>query len=276
MIDKLGNRMKTYENLDTSRFMPLIPICARLDGKSFSKFCKGLDRPFDKTFRDVMIETTMHLVKETNACIGYTQSDEITLIFYSDNLKSQIFHDGRKQKMISVLASMCSTKFNILVQQTTSETWKKQRSISPLFDCRVWAVPTLMEAINVLKWREFDATKNSVTMAASMFYSDKELFKKHECQQQEMLFQKGVNWNDYPSYFKRGTYVQRVKCERKFTTDEIEKLPPKHNARTNPNLTIERTDFVKLDMPPITQVTNIIDVVFNGAKPITKCDAPQP
>jgi hypothetical protein len=45
-------------------------------------------------------------------------------------------------------------------------------------------------------------------------------------------------------------------------------LPPKHNARINPDLVIERTDVVELDMPPFTKVLNRVDVVFRGADPI--------
>lgn len=105
-------------------------------------------------------------------------------------------------------------------------------------------------------------------MAARAVYSDKELHKKHGGQQQEMLFQKGINWNDYPSFFKRGTYYQRRKVSREFTADELELLPAKHEARTNPDLLVERQEYVQLEMRPFGQVANRTAVVFCGAEPV--------
>jgi len=268
MFDKFGDRMKMYENYESDqRFLPLLPVCVRLDGKNFSKFTRGLQRPYDEVLSNIMIDTTTYLVKETNACIGYTQSDEISLIYYSDDMKSQIFHDGRKQKMLSILSALCSMKFNQLLQQTKEERFENKKKLLPVFDCRAWVMPNLIEATNVIRWREFDAVKNSIQCAAQEHYSNKELLNKHTGEQQEMLFQKGINWNEYPTFYKRGTYIQRIKVNRKFTTEEFEKLPLKHEARKNPDLIIERTEFIKLDMPPVTQVTNLVDVIFNYEKP---------
>jgi tRNA(His) 5'-end guanylyltransferase len=78
----------------------------------------------------------------------------------------------------------------------------------PRFDARVYVVPTLEEAVNSFLWREQDATKNSITMAASAYYSHNELMNKNGSEKQEMLFQKEVNWNDYPTFFIRVSYVQ--------------------------------------------------------------------
>jgi len=47
MSDKtsLGDRMKAYEKGQTPpRFMAGVPVCARIDGKTFSKFTRGLYR----------------------------------------------------------------------------------------------------------------------------------------------------------------------------------------------------------------------------------------
>jgi tRNA(His) 5'-end guanylyltransferase len=162
-MGEFGDRMKIFEAQESDRrFLPLLPICARLDGKCFSKFTKDMDRPYDKKMSDLMIEVTKYLVEETNACMGYTQSDEISLVWYSDDIKSQIFMDGRIQKMTSILAAMASVRFNSLLPQYFPNKVDKE----PVLDCRVWSCPTLMEATNQLLWREQDAAKNSISMAA--------------------------------------------------------------------------------------------------------------
>lgn len=270
--DDLGDRMKNYEMMEAGRkFLPLLPIVARLDGRSFSKFTKGLKRPYDIRLSNLMIDLTKYLVQETNAVCGYCQSDEISLAWYSSTRESQIFFDGRIQKMNSVLASMAGTYF--MYQLAFNNALPKEYADKlPHFDCRVWQLPNLSEATNCFLFRELDATKNSISMAAQEFYSHNELMNKNSSEKQELLFQKGINWNYYPSFFKRGSFVQRVKTSRKFTEEELKNLPEKHLARKNLDLEIVRTDYSVIDMPPLNKVINRIDVIFNGATPITKED----
>lgn len=265
MNDPMGDRMKLFEGMEAGRkFLPLLPVCARLDGKCFSSYTKNLKRPYDERFSNLMIATTKYLVESTNAKMGYTQSDEISLVFYQERYDSQIFFDGKIQKMVSVLTSMATAYFNAWV--STYLQHAKPEKLA-LFDCRIWQMPNLEEAANVFLWREFDATKNSITMAAQEFYSHKELHEKSGAEKQEMLFQKGINWNDYPAFFKRGTYIQRKHIPRKFTTEEIEKLPAKHKAKTDPDLVVIRTEVQPIVMPIFSSVTNRAKVVFDGAVP---------
>lgn len=266
MKDTLGDRQKFYENLNETRLMPCLPVLARVDGQGFHNFTKGMKRPYDETMSTMMINTMIRVAFETNALMAYTQSDEISFVYYSSNPKSQIWFDGRHSKMVSSLAAKTTLAFYQEVELYMSD----YACRNPTFDARVWTVPNQEEAANAFLWRELDASKNSISMAARTMFSDKELFKKNGSEKQEMMFQKGVNWDKYPSFFKRGTFIQRKKVMRPFTFEEIEKLPAKHEARTNPNLQIERSEWVIVDMPKFGSVTNRVDVVFNGADPIVK------
>jgi tRNA(His) guanylyltransferase len=263
--DEFGNRMKLYEGKESDRtFLPLLPICVRLDGKGFSKFTKGLQRPYDIRLITLMGLVTKFLVEETDARIGYTQSDEISLIIYSENYKSQTYFDGRIQKIVSTLASLTTAKFNQLKPEYIPEKANKLAC----FDCRAWQVPNQIEAVNNILWREKDATKNSISMAAQHYYSHKELLNKNSKQKQEMLFEKGINWNDYPDNFKRGTYVIRKRVSKKFSVEDLEKLPPKHRALQEPDLVIERSEVNLVTLPPLASISNKIGVIFGGEDPI--------
>lgn len=263
--DSLGDRMKGFESGREVELFKNLPIICRLDGKAFHTFTRGLERPYDKRLTDLMVETTKFLVAETNAVIGYTQSDEISLVLYSAEPKSQVYFDGRKSKILSILAATASVFFNRELPKFLPE----KATAFPLFDCRVFNVPSKVEAVNCLIWRELDATRNSVSMAAQHYFSHKKLHGVSCNNMQEMLFtQKGVNWNDYPAFFKRGTYVQRRKSFIKFSAAELEKLPPLHEARTNPDLVVERSEVVIMDTPPLTKVVNREDFVFSGAPPL--------
>jgi tRNA(His) 5'-end guanylyltransferase len=261
--DELGDRMKVYENATSQRLMPLLPVMARIDGRCFSSFTRGMDRPYDGRMSQAMIDTTVFLVKETNACMGYTQSDEITLAWHSTDPKSQIWFDGRVLKMASQLGALATLYFYTWVRDQMPDYARRM----PTFDARVWSVPNRTEGANVFLWREWDATKNSLTMAAAEYYSHTELHGKNGRDKHDMLHAKGINWNDYPAFFKRGTYVQRRTVSKPFTTEELDLLPDKHQARTNPGLVVVRSEYEPVEMPPFASVTNREDVIFAGSVP---------
>jgi len=60
-MGNFGDRMKQYEVVESDRrFMPLLPVCARLDGKGFSQFTQDLKRPYDTRMVDLMCKTTAY------------------------------------------------------------------------------------------------------------------------------------------------------------------------------------------------------------------------
>lgn len=266
MIDELGDRMKVYEQTTDASLMPLLPTFARLDGRAFHTFTRTMERPFCAKFRESMAELTLFLASQTSALVGYTQSDEITLGWYSRRYQSQIVFNGRLQKMVSILAALATAKFNQLV----AVHWPHLADRLPVFDCRVWNVPTHEEAANVFLWREQDATRNSLQMLARAHFSHSQLYGRDSSEMHEMLHAKGINWNDLPPEVKRGTYIRRENVTRAFTAGELAALPPKHQAHQFPDLEIRRTEYKPLALPPLASVANRFEVLFEGASP-EKC-----
>ena len=226
-------------------------------------------KPFDERLSRLTIETARHLVRETSACVAYTQSDEITLVWHRAEPKTQLWFGARVQKMCSQLAAQATAAFNYLLPEALPEKFERRSLESlPTFDARVWSVPSLAEAVNVLVWREQDATRNSVEMAARSRYSHDALHEKSQREMLAMLREAGVEWDEYPAFFKRGTYLQRRVSKRTFSAEELDALPPKHAARRDPSLEVERTDVVELAMEPIVRVQNREGVVFRGEAPL--------
>ena len=262
----LKNRIKDYEDSLDTKLIKGLPIILRFDASSFSKFCKDLEKPYDIRLTNLMIECTKFMVEYTNARCGFTGSDEITLVLYEDDINSQTMYNGRVQKLLSELASKLSVKFNKLLPHYLPE----KVSSEPYFDAKVFNVPTLEEVANCFLVREESVYRNSITMATLNYYSSNECNGKNGKIKQEMLFQKGVNFNDYPADFKRGTYIQRRTLSTGFTPEEIEKLPLKHQARLNPDLVFERREIRVLDMPKFLSIENKVGVIIFGEEPIIK------
>jgi tRNA(His) guanylyltransferase len=264
--DGLAERCKAFELAEAGRrAMRGLPLLARLDGRAFHTFTRDLRRPYDHGMSTAMIETARHLVQEMTALVGYTQSDEITLAWFEPSQSvSEYAFDGRFQKLASVLAGMASARFGQLLREHLPQ----KVAETPHFDCRVWQVPTLDDATEVFIWREDDATKNSISMAAGAHYSDAELDGKSSSAKQELLFQKGVNWNDFPPFFKRGTYLQRRTSTRELTDDERARIPERH--RPPVGAAFQRTSVVELDLPPARKVANLSAVLFERADAVPR------
>ena len=76
-----------------------------------------------------------------------------------------------------------------------------------MFDARVFNIPK-EEVTNCIYWRQLDASRNSIQMVGQANFSHKELHCKTCSDIQDMLMeQKGINWNDFTTYQKRGTCV---------------------------------------------------------------------
>ena len=190
--DAFGDKVKAFESASAKVVLDEDqPMCVRLDGKAFHTFTRGLARPYDKRLSDAMVETMNYLVEKTDARLGYTQSDEITLIYFKTAPHQQTYFGSRVQKLTSVLASMATAKFNHEVTKNIPE----KADLFAFFDCRVWNVPTLQDAADVFIWRQDDAIKNSVSMAAYSKFSDKKLLGKSSKEKIQMLADVGIDWH---------------------------------------------------------------------------------
>lgn len=241
--DSLGDRMKEYESVSKNRLMKRTPVIIRIDGKSFHVFARGFAKPFDDVLIKTMQETTKYLCEHIQGCVmGYTQSDEITLVLedYHD-INVGTWFDYEVQKMCSIAASMATMVFNKEFERVSTlwwmthspnanvtqeeyekickqyETYEKAISKGAMFDARCFNVPK-DDVTNCVLWRQQDATRNSIQMVAQANFSHKELQGKSCNMLQDMLHeQRGINWNDFPVHKKRGTAV--VKVDGKWVID---------------------------------------------------------
>lgn len=229
--DELGTRMKTfYEAVPDIKLVKRMPVAIRIDGKAFHTFTQGFKRPFDEVLIKTMQQTTQRLCQNIQGCVlGYTQSDEITLILVDyQTLTTEAWFDYRVEKLCSIGASMATMAFNkyfydnVFAYNATAtvdlsdkkypfkEVYSKAVDKGAMFDARCFNIPK-EEVTNLIYWRQLDASRNSVQMVGQAYFSQKELQDKSCSDIQDMLMTKGVNWNDLPTYQKRGSCCVRNK-----------------------------------------------------------------
>lgn len=200
-FDELDQKMRVYETSHDFCVPPGMHIVARLDGRSFTRLTKethAFEAPFDERFRDLMVATTEHLM----ACgfkivYGYTESDEISLLFSPDEAAF-----GRKTRKInSVLAGEASAAFSLALGS------------HGCFDCRVCQLPTQSLVVDYFRWRNEDAFRNALNAhcywamrheGVSAQEATQHLLARSVSEKNEMLFQRGINFNDLPDWQKRG------------------------------------------------------------------------
>ena len=140
-FELLDQMMRVYETAHDYSVLPNIYIVARLDGRNFIRLTKeqhDFQAPFDLRFRDYMLDTVEHLMScGFKVIYGYTQSDEISLLF---DLSEDTFN-RKLRKLNSVLASEASAKFSLLLGGMGC------------FDCRISQLPNLNLVVDYFRWR---------------------------------------------------------------------------------------------------------------------------
>lgn len=262
-MDSLGDKVKYFEKRSERYFNINRPILARIDGRAFHTFTKTMKRPFDERLTDSMVATTIDLVSETGAIFGYVQSDEITLAWCNRKDEEDMWFGGRLQKMVSSLSAFATSRFYKQILDRMPE----YAHYLPTFDARIWDVTNRVDVLDALLWRQKDAIKNSISQVASAYFSHKQLLNKRGTDKIFMLKEIGIDWYSFDPKFIYGTVVKNVKVKKKFTYDELELLPPLHNAHKNPDLEYERTEIRKMYLNEIKNYKNPIGIIFDDEEP---------
>ena len=231
-FDELDKIMRVYETTHDLYVLPNIYMVARLDGRNFTRFTKNTHQfkaPFDEKFRDYMLATVEHLMNCGFKIIyGYTQSDEISLLL---DLAENTFN-RKLRKLNSILAGEASAKLSLLLQDVGC------------FDCRISQLPNVELVVDYFRWRQQDAYRNSLSAHAywCLRRDDKSARKAtsimngmSQAGKNELLFQYGINFNNLPTWQKRGLGLY---------WQEYQKIG--HNPKTGENTVVTRNK-IKLD-----------------------------
>jgi len=227
MRDELGNRMKTYyEDIFRYKVMRRMPVIIRVDMRAGHYFTREMKEPYDLIFKNSMWMTACALCEKImNVQIAYIQSDEISLLLTDyKKLSSSQWFDGVIQKMASVSASIATIEFNKAFQYSIlhSDDYGEEYSDTQIylnklnnmnFDSRVFNIPD-NEVNNYMIWRQKDATRNSILKAAYMYFSNDKIKNiPLNKLQDKLLTEVNVNWDKYPTFYKRGVCIYKSKDE---------------------------------------------------------------
>jgi tRNA(His) 5'-end guanylyltransferase len=250
-FDDIDTQMRVYETAADYCVLPGIFMVARLDGRNFTTLTKEkakFEVPFDTRFRDMMIETTKHLMDcGFKVIYGYTESDEISLLF---DINIDLF--GRKlRKYNSVLAGEASAKFSLLFSDIG------------VFDCRICQLPNIKAVVDYFRWRNEDAHRNALNAHCYWSLRKKDYDKKEAtafiehktvAEKNELLFSHGINFNDLPNWQKRGVGLYWV-------IEEKTGFNPKDKTEVSAKRNIIKIDY---DLPMREEYNNFVENFLRG------------
>ena len=216
-FDELDALMRVFETAHDFSVLPGVYMVARIDGRNFTRLTKEIhefEAPFDSRVRDMMIATVEHLMDcGFRSVYGYTQSDEISILFHED---IDTF-DRKTRKYNSVLAGEASAKFSLLLNSHAS------------FDCRISELPNVDLVVDYFRWRNEDAHRNALNghcywmlrkEGKSVSEATGKLSRLSVADKNELLWKRGVNFNEIPQWQKRGTGVYWHEYEKVATNPQ--------------------------------------------------------
>jgi tRNA(His) 5'-end guanylyltransferase len=217
--DEIEARMRAFEYFHSLRALSGAWIVLRVDGRSFTKLTlKAFEKPFDVRFHGLMVKAAETLLTELAGLYVYTESDEISVLLPQ---QTQLF-DREIEKLVSVSAGIASASFT------------SGFGAPAHFDSRVWTAPSSGDVIDYFRWRQADAARCALNgwcyyqllkEGETPAQATKALLGKNVAQKNELLFERGINFNDVPLWQRRGTGIQ-------WTTIQRAGLNPKTNEPT--------------------------------------------
>lgn len=200
-VDDLDKRLGDFECFHDLRVLPSTWPVIRVDGCSFTRLCdEHFERPFDVRFHELMVKVARSLLVELQGVFAFTVDDEISVLLPAH---TDLF--GRRvEKLVSVSAGLASARFT------------REFPSGAHFDSRLWVGPTLQHVADYFRARQAKATRRCLD---SWFYWTlrKEGRNVHEAtvaveqrsaiEKTEILFARGINFNDIPLWQKHGVGV---------------------------------------------------------------------
>lgn len=257
--DKLGDRMKNFEDAYRLHLPIRMPVIIRVDGKSFHSYTKGCKKPIDQGLVDCMNETAKTLCETIQGSkLAYVQSDEISILVTNyDTIDTQSWFDNNLQKIVSVSAAVASTTFTM----NSDKIWGVgalsgiPHYKSAYFDSRAFVLPK-EEVCNMFIWRQQDCIRNSVQMMARSLYSHKQCENKNAQQLKTMIAEKGMGlWEQIPLSQQQG----RCLIKRQYPFIGV-------NPKTGEELPATRSVWEVQSAPLFTQDRGFIDNLVNNVE----------
>ena len=199
--DEFEGRMRRLEAYHSVRCPDGAWVVLRLDGRGFTRFTEGrCEKPFDERFHHWMVAVARAVLEEFGGVCAYTESDEVSVLLPRD----WALFDRELEKAVSVSAGLASATFSLACGAVGH------------FDSRAIVAPTDEQVVDYFRWRQSDASRCALNgwcywvlrkEGLDARAATKQLSGLSVADKNELLFRRGINFNELPLWQRRGTMM---------------------------------------------------------------------
>ena len=194
-------------------------IVCRIDGHGFHRFTSkhGFEKPNDSRGIMLMNHAAKAVMMEfQDIFLSYGQSDEFSFCFQ----KNTTLYGRREAKISTNLVSLFTAAY---VAGWPLFFGDRKLEYLPSFDARCVLYPSVQNLRDYCSWRQADCHINNLYNSAfwelvksglSEQDAENKLCTTDSGQKNEILFQLGINYNNLPLIYKKGTTLIRVPMVR--------------------------------------------------------------
>jgi tRNA(His) guanylyltransferase len=224
---------ETSENL-----LPNTWIAVRIDGRGFHKLSAhySFSKPNDRRALGLMNHAATHTVQSlSDITIAYGVSDEFSFVFR----KATTLFERRREKIVSTVVSTFTAAYVLAWGRFFDQ--PLDTNMLPTFDGRAVCYPSWENLRDYLNWRQVDCHINNLynttfwalVQKGEMSATDAEELLKGTVlsDKNEILWSRfGINYNNEPEMFKKGSIVLREYSLRDSTVPYMEEPLSKTQA----------------------------------------------
>jgi tRNA(His) 5'-end guanylyltransferase len=193
--------MRAGECFHALRVPPQAFTIVRVDGRSFSRLTEKLaSKPFDEKFHEWMLLAASGLLETLQGVYAFTESDEISVLLPRD---ADLF-DREVEKLVSIAAARASAIVSLACGEPVE------------FDARIWVGARDEDVVDYFAWRQSDGARCALhgwcywTLRKSGMSAGAATSRLQGVSvgaKNELLFSKGINFNEVPAWQRRGSAV---------------------------------------------------------------------
>jgi len=197
-VDTFEAAQRAREYFHALTVVPGAWTVIRMDGRGFSRFTEQrFDKPFDARFSGLMVTAAEAVLTELGGRYAYTESDEISVLF---DPGLDLFNRG-VEKLVSISAGIATAAFTHAASEPAH------------FDARLWVGVGVTDVVNYFSWRQADAARCALNgwcywtlrkAGQSRQQATAALERTSTADKNELLFRHGINFNDLPTWQRRG------------------------------------------------------------------------
>lgn len=224
-------------------------IVVRIDGHSFHRFTAvhKFQKPNDVRNMHLMNEAAKVVLQEfDDIFLAYGQSDEFSFAFRRDSTRYGRRSDKISTNVVSLFTAAYVKNWNVHFAGLDLE-------IIPSFDARCVVYPSFQNLRDYFSWRQADCHINNLyntafweliqnpTSNLSETAAQEVLKTTDSAAKNELLFNFGVNYNNLPDMYRKGSVLSRDSIQMK----ELSKATGTEIERKRNVITICHSDIIR-------------------------------